>query len=245
MRRRSVLAGAVAVAAVAATGIVVVASSGKDATSAAQDPPASTATVTRGKLSDMVSQYGTLTYRARSDGSPYVVINRAHGTYTELPGDGDEIACGDVLYRMDDRPVVLLCGSTPAYRPLSEGDNGRDVAELNANLVQLGYATRAQLDASSDDFGSATASALEQLQSRLGDGRTGSLGLGRVVFLPEPVRIAAVTGELGGPARPGAPVLNATSGVIEVQLNLDPSQQDEVRKGDRVRITLPGNASAT
>ena len=33
-------------------------------------------------------------------------------------------------------PVLLLCGSTPAYRSLSEGDSGRDVAELNANLVR-------------------------------------------------------------------------------------------------------------
>jgi hypothetical protein len=30
-----------------------------------------------------------------------------------------------------------------------------------------------------------------------------------------------------------------------VQLNLDPSQQGEVKKGDRARITLPGNTSVT
>jgi hypothetical protein len=35
------------------------------------------ARVERGKLSDMVSQYGTLAYRARLDGSPYVLINQA------------------------------------------------------------------------------------------------------------------------------------------------------------------------
>ena len=134
------------------------------------------------------------------------MINRARGTYTELPDDGDRVDCGDVLYRVDDQPVLLLCGSTPAYRSLSEGDSGRDVAELNANLVRLGYATRAQLDPSSDSFGSATASALEKLQSRLGEARTGSLELGQAVFLPEPVRIAEVTGELGGSARPGAQV---------------------------------------
>ena len=119
----------------------------------------------------MVSQYGTLTYRARSDGSPYAVINQARGTYTKLPDGGDRVDCGDVLYRVDDNPVLLLCGSTPAYRSLSKGDSGPDVAELNANLVHLGYATRAQLDPSSDRFSSATASALEKLQSRLGEDR--------------------------------------------------------------------------
>ena len=162
-----------------------------------------TATVERGTLSDLVSQYGTLTYRARSDGSPYPVINRARGIYTRLPAGGDRVDCGDVLYRVNDNPVLLLCGSTPAYRSLAKGDSGPDVAELNANLVHLGYATRAQLDPSSRDFGSETASALEKLQSRLGEDRTGSLDLGQAVFLPEPVRIAAVTGELGGSARAG------------------------------------------
>ena len=43
---------------------------------------------------------------------------------------------------------------------------------------------------------------------------TGALALGDAVFLPEPVRIAKVTGELGGSARPGAPVLNATSDTL-------------------------------
>ena len=50
-----------------------------------------------------------------------------------------------MLYRVNDRPVVLLHGSTPAYRTLSAGASGPDVAELNADLVALGYATRAQL----------------------------------------------------------------------------------------------------
>jgi hypothetical protein len=245
MRKRWALAGAAAVAAVAATGGLVITSSGKEATSAAQEPPANTATVEKGPLSDMVSQYGTLTYRARSDGSPYAVINQASGIYTKLPAGGAEIRCGDALYLVSDRPVLLLCGSTPAYRSLSEGDSGRDVAELNANLVDLGYATRAQLDPSSDSFGSETASALKKLQSKLGEDQTGSLALGRAVFLPEPVRIAQVSGELGGSARPGAQALSATSEVVEVQLNLDPSQQGEVKKGDRAQITLPGNTSVT
>ena len=64
----------------------------------------------------MVSLNGTLTYRARSDGSPYSVINQARGTYTELPEVGDKVGCGDVLYRVDDSPVLLLCGTVPAYR---------------------------------------------------------------------------------------------------------------------------------
>ena len=87
----------------------------------------------------MVSLDGTLTYRARPDGSPYSVINQARGTYTELPEAGDKVDCGDVLYRVDDDPVLLLCGTVPAYRDLHAGDAGGTSASSTANLRMLGY----------------------------------------------------------------------------------------------------------
>lgn len=245
MRKRWVLAAAVVVAAAAITGGVFAMSEAGQPTPSAQDAPPTTVKVEKGNLSSMVSMYGTLTYRARSDGSPYSVVNQATGIYTELPDDGDKVVCGDVLYRVDDNPVVLLCGSTPAYRSLSQGDSGPDVGQLNANLVRLGYASQAELDRSSDDFGSETASALAELQSKLGEDQTMSLDFGQVVFLPESVRIADVTGEVGGVAQPGTQVLNATSETLEVQVPLDPSQRDVVKAGDRVQITLPGNTSVT
>ena len=46
---------------------------------------------------------------------------------------------------MSGSPVVLLYGSMPAYRDLSEGMNGADVTELNTELVKLGYVTAAAL----------------------------------------------------------------------------------------------------
>ena len=47
---------------------------------------------------------------------------------------GDKVGCGGVLYRVDDRPVLLLCGTVPAYRALHVGDAGQDVRQLNRNL---------------------------------------------------------------------------------------------------------------
>lgn len=244
MRKRRVLAAAaVVLVAAVAIGVVVATSGDGQASPAAQASALNTATVDRGTLSDMVSQYGILSYRARSDGSPYAVINRAGGTYTELPSAGDKVECGAVLYRVNNHPVLLLCGPMPAYRSLSEGVSGADVAALNANLVRLGYAIRAQLDPSSHDFSSATASALKKLQSKLGEEQTGSLDLGRAVFLPESVRVARVTAELGGSAQPGMQVAQATSDTLEVEVNLDPSQQREVKKGDHAQITLPDNTT--
>ena len=90
----------------------------------------------------MISLNGTLTYQAGSDGSPYSVINQAQGVYTALPGIGQVISQGQVLYGVNDSPVVLLYGLIPAYRTLSAGSTGADVAQLNADLVALGYATQ-------------------------------------------------------------------------------------------------------
>jgi hypothetical protein len=88
------------------------------------------------------------------------------------------ISQGHVLYRVNGSPVVLLHGSTPAYRTLSAGATGADVAELNADLVALGYVSRAELDPKLDSFGSATITALEKLQATLGLTQAGNLTLG-------------------------------------------------------------------
>jgi hypothetical protein len=189
----------------------------------------------------MVSQAGTLTYRARSDGSPYSVINQARGAYTKLAAVGQVIFQGQVLYRVNDGPVVLLHGSTPAYRTLSAGASGPDVAELNADLVTLGYATRAQLSRTSPSFGSATTTAVEKLQAALGMTQNGTLALGQALFEPTAVRVTSVSAQPGGSAQPGQTVMQATSTTRQVQVALNASQQTHVAVGDKVTITLPNN----
>ena len=248
MKRKTwVPAGAAVLVAVAATGGVVVMSAANQAAPAEHEPPANTGKVERGKLSAMVSLDGTLTYRARSDGSPYSAINQAGGTYTELPDAGDKVDCGDVFYRVDDDPVLLLCGTVPAYRDLHIGDEGNDVGQLNRNLHELGYDAEAGVDVGPNDkdFTWKTEKALEVLQHDKGLDETGALDTADAVFLPESVRIAKVTAELGGSASSGAQIAQATSDTLEVQVNLDASQQGEVNKGDRAQITLPANKSVT
>ncbi len=246
MKRKAwVLAGAAVLVPLIAA--VVVASGAEQASPASQEPPANTVAVERGKLSAMVSLDGTLTYRARPDGSPFSAVNQAGGTYTELPDAGDKVDCGDVFYRVDDDPVLLLCGTVPSYRGLDIGDEGKDVRQLNRNLHELGYDADAGVDIDPDDreFTWETAEALEELQDDNGLDETGALDTADAVFLPNSVRIAKLTAELGGSASSGAQIAQATSDTLEVQVNLDASQQGEVKKGDRAQITLPGNKSVT
>lgn len=251
------LAGVAVLAAAVAGGGALAASGGEEpaATAAAaggsssSGAPSATARVERGALSAMVALPGTLTYRARPDGSPYVAVNQARGVYTRLPEVGDAVGCGEVLYRVDDEPVLLLCGTVPSYRDLAIGDAGRDVRQLNRALHRLRFDRRAgvKVDPADRDFTWRTREALERLQRAQGlggeGGADGTLDRGDAVVLPRPVRIAKVTGRLGAAARPGAEVVQATSGTLEVRVELDPAQQGEVRPGDRARIALPGNAT--
>ena len=236
------LAAAAALIALAATAAVVVVSGVRQHALAAQ-PPVSvhTAQVEDRTLSAVVSQAGLLTYRAQPDGSPYSVIDQARGTYTQLPTAGQVVSQGHVLYRVNDNPVVLLYGSTPAYRTLSDGASGPDVAELNADLVALRYATSAQLSRTSVYFGWATVTALKKLQAAVGVTQTGTLALGQAAFEPTAMRVTNVPAQPGGNARPGQTVLQATTTTRQVQVALDASQQTDAAVGDKVTITLPNN----
>jgi multidrug efflux pump subunit AcrA (membrane-fusion protein) len=195
--------------------------------------------VRRGALSSQVTGVGTLGYSAAPDGSPYEIVNQASGHLTALPTVGQVIAQGQVLYRVDGHPVMLLDGTTPAYRSLSQGDSGPDVRDLNADLVALGLASRTQINPSSDYFSAATTTALERLQARVGFNQAGTLPLGQALFLPGPIRVTDVTTTLGTSAPVDTTIARATSTHRQVQVNIDATEQSSLRAGDRVLLTLP------
>ncbi len=244
MKRKTwLLAAAVVLAAVIATGAVAVMSSAKQATGVSDNGyPTSIATISEGSLSSQISADGTLQYTTPG-GSSYSVINQALGTFSRLPRAGEVFSRGRVLYRVSNDPVVLLYGNTPVYRSLSEGEMGPDVRELNENLVALGYATSSEVEGDWSYFSAETTSALERLQSRLGEQETGSLTEGQAVFLPGQLRIGTVNATLGTSAGPGTAVMQATSTSQQVVVNLDASEQSEVEVGEHVQITLPDGQS--
>src|SRR6516225_2775 len=94
-----------------------------------------TATVERRTLVERAQENGTLGYGAAAE-----LYDRVAGTFTWLPGVGAVIGRGGTLWRINNLPVVLMYGSLPAYRTLVQGvSDGPDVAELNNNLIALGF----------------------------------------------------------------------------------------------------------
>jgi hypothetical protein len=198
-------------------------------------PPSATAVVIRQDLTATTPESATLGY----PGS-YAVRGQSSGTLTWLPPAGQVIRQGQTLYETGNgSPVVLLYGRVPDWRALGEGSTGQDVTQLNHDLVNLGYAGRADITADGWDYYSwETAQAVQRLEEHRGVAwPPGSLSLGQVVFEPEAIRVSQVTGTLGGPA--SGPVLTATSDRHVVTILLDASDQSQVKAGDKVTVTLP------
>ena len=234
----------VAFAVVGILAIAAIAVGARDLLGSSQpSPPAASASTTASMSLAAVVQR-TLTAQLAVSGSlgysgSYSVLNQAEGYYTALPAPGQLVNDGEVIYQVNGSPVILLYGSTPAYRTLSEYLQGADVAQLNAALVALGYVSSSNLNPTSTSFKWWTLYGVEKLQQHLGLSQTGSLALGTVVFLPGSIRITSVQPVLGSPAGPGAPVAGATSTGRRVVVNLDAAQQLLVKVGDQVLITLP------
>jgi membrane fusion protein, multidrug efflux system len=157
-----------------------------------------------------------LTFVSSDDGVD-TVAGALSGTVTAIAGEGTVVEPGDVLYEVNGEPVVVLRGSTPAYRSFSARmSDGADVAQLEQAMVDLGYATTEDLTVD-EDFTSATAGAIERLQADLGADEDGVLQLGEVVFAPDPFLVAEVMVELGGTVGPGTPIVatsKALSGTV-------------------------------
>jgi len=165
-----------------------------------------TASVEQGRLSAMVSLAGTLTYRARPDGSPYSVINQGSRDLHPAARRRRQVRVrGRAL--PGGRPAGAACCAAQSLptATCTRALRANDVRQLNQNLHALGDDAKVgvSLDPTDNSFSAGTGKALEGLQRDRGADVTGALAMGAAVFVPESVRIARVTGVLGGPAQPG------------------------------------------
>jgi multidrug efflux system membrane fusion protein len=202
----------------------------------AGDLPTATADITRQTLVDRETHSGSLGF-----GDTASLATRLSGTVTALPAAGATIRRGGALYRIDNEPVVLLYGSLPAYRALSTGDEGADVAQFEKNLWALGY-RGFTVD---DEYTSATADAVEDWQDDLGLDETGAVELGRIVYAGGPVRVASRSAGPGATVQPGTELLTTSATGRVATVELDINDQRLARKGAKVDVTLPDGTTVT
>jgi hypothetical protein len=167
------------------------------------------------------------------------------GTVTALPAVEDIVAPGEAIYRLDDRPVLLLRGRIPAWRDLTPWmDDGRDIAQAKRALTALGFADKA-------DIGTSTvwnwplSEAIADLRESAGYSRDYWLPRAMFAFAPAAVRVDSVTATLGEFLAPGTPVLTWTATAAHLTCGIETSQRAYATAEDEVPMTFADGTEAS
>ena len=95
-----------------------------------------TISIQKGDLAKKEEYNGTLRQTDKK-----ILNSPTNGVVTFLPKEGSVVNFGEVLFIIDNKPVILLQGSTPFYRTLDlNSDPGVDILQVEEALVYLGYA---------------------------------------------------------------------------------------------------------
>jgi peptidoglycan hydrolase-like protein with peptidoglycan-binding domain len=228
-RTVSVVTGVLAVGAVAAAITVFNLPDPDDNPSSASSTPASTAEITKQTLIDRESHDGTLAH-----GDSTTIFSRGSGTITALPGEGTTISRGKAIFRLDNKPVILLYGSLPAYRTLKTGVKGADVRQLEQNLWALGYRGFTP----DTTYSWATASAVKDWQDDLGIKETGSVESSQIVYADSTVRVDSLSVQRGAVVGQGTEIEKITGTSPLATVVLDASSGRLAKQGAAVQIKL-------
>ena len=200
--------------------------------------PINTVPVTTGDMVSVVNAKATLHLAHEAE-----LLAALAGVLTALPPTGTVITPGGTLYRIDDRPVILLRGSHPAWRTFELGMSaGEDVRQLEQNLAAFGVFS-GDIDTT---FTNATATAISLWQKSLGVERTGRLDRTAIMFSDHDLRAASSsTVALGAIVAPGTLLyrVSATDRIIDLDLRL--ADQQLAVPGVEVTIVLPDSRTTT
>jgi len=148
---------------------------------------------------------------------------------------GQTISDGEQLAAVDGEPLFALAGHVPAWRDITPGESGPDVAELQRALASLGYY---QDGDTPGFFGTATQYAVSLYYEHLGYTAppSGGVPMTDVIFLPSlPAKVIAVNGAKG--QQPGQPFLElAARGSLALTGELPPAYDGQVKTGLKVKL---------
>ena len=160
VRFAAVIAGTATLALVVGVGSGLLAASGT--TSAGVESPAPlTVEVSQGPLTSSFVFRGTI---GRVSTSAISDLADEGQIVTRVPVTaGQQVAEGDVLLEVAERPTMMLVGVMPMYRNLAPGDSGQDVGQLNDALRRMGMSSP-----NSSSFTAQTSAAIRGLYARAG-----------------------------------------------------------------------------
>lgn len=151
-----------------------------------------------------------------------------------LPALGDEFAAGAQVAEVSGRPVIVLEGEVPQYRPLGVGVAGADVAQLQAALAGLGYS----VNDPRGTFGESTWAAVQQLygSNEATAPPSSMIPVGELLFLPSfPASVVEAKGKVGDSVTDS--VLRLVAGAVRVSAPVPSAQRQLVERGAKVVLS--------
>jgi peptidoglycan hydrolase-like protein with peptidoglycan-binding domain len=232
-------------------------------------PAYETSVVTRGDLSESVSWSGVLTYADAFDavyqktdtvttttssggggpmggGAPATTttttITSSSGIVTWVAPASSVLHSGDVLYRVDNVPVVLVEGDGVLWRDIAVGDSGDDVLAVEAALSAMGYDPSATVTVDSS-YTSYSRAMSRRFEAAYGLETTSTFPFASVVMRPAAVIVTDVARNVGDAVSTGDTVLTVSDTSRIVTFSLDPADRNTLAEGDAVSVRLPSGES--
>jgi peptidoglycan hydrolase-like protein with peptidoglycan-binding domain len=254
-RRRNILIGVVILALIASVGGLLLSTDIKSpAQLAAQTSSPGltrlTTTVQRQVISDTVLAQGVVSKPPEISGPPGGGAGGGGGGAQAIVTrifrePGNVVHPGEPILEVAGQPVFVFQGTYPAYRDLTIGESGPDVAQLQSNLQVLGYSTGSD---ASGTFGAGTAAAVAAFYKGIGYTAPTSPGAGpkrhgaamvplsQFMFVPSlPAAVVSLGAKVGATASGSLFTLSMGRPSIKGQLN--PADVHLVRPGMSVAIT--------
>lgn len=216
-----------------------------------------TAAVVRRELVDVVVVRGSAAFTETVTVGP-PDVGDARPVVTDLPVVvGDEVAEGNLVAAVADRPVIVLEGAFPAYRNLARGVEGADVRQLQLALARLGLYD----DERDGRFGRSTERAVRKLYEDrgfeppvevsvetvmpTGEGelprertkRTLRVPVGELAFVSElPSRVASVHVAVGDLAEGSSGLVDLAAGSVRITAEVPAAEIGRIEVGAEAEL---------
>lgn len=202
----------------------------------AQQAPQEEATIT--VTEQQVGRVITLTTTVTRPTRP-LATNQLAGTVTQV-GEAGQVDNGDLLYAVEDTPVLLVEGDVPFWRQLEQGVEGEDVTQVQRMLRGAG------IDLDPDGvWGRATTAALRQWQQDQGYRQTRGLADGALVAAGStPVSLTVDTETLwpGAVLSGGETLVSTAAGEPTFAMEVTPDQAALLPVGTGVSLQFEGTS---
>lgn len=195
----------------------------------------------QGTISSSIKLDGAASWKQTPHG-----INNATGVVTEVRiTESAEVKPCDVLYLVNEQPVVIAQGEVPAFRALGFKSSGRDVVQLQKMLHTCGFLA----NEGDGKYGAGTVRAVKAWQKSLGVTQTGSVDLGSIIFvtnLPTQALLDPTKVTVGAALTGGETVLSTLDEAPVFYSSISDRQVDSLEQGlDVVLSTMAGTFEAT